>query len=80
MAKIGKPATTVISPPIKKSKTKSTTKPETTSKPSATALKPIQFKVPASMHQEIKLYTVEQGITMTELFLSMYKEYRSKHG
>jgi hypothetical protein len=44
------------------------------------AIKPIQFKVPASMHQELKLYAVQQNMSMTDLFLAMYKEYRSKHG
>lgn len=44
------------------------------------AIKPIQFKVQASMHQELKLYAVQQNMSMTDLFLAMYKEYRSKHG
>ena len=78
MAKIEKPATTSINPPAKRKA--DTTTPATTSKPSPSQIKLIQFKVAASLHQEIKMYAVEQGKTMTQLFMDMYKEYRSKHG
>lgn len=80
MAKIEKPAATQIAPPKRKITTPKNVTPATTSKPAPTEVKPIQFKVPASMHQELKLYAVEQGISMTDLFLEMYKEYRTKHG
>jgi cell envelope opacity-associated protein A len=82
MAKIEKPAATQIAPPKRKTaiQKKEKATPATTSKPSPVDVKPIQFKVPASMHQELKLYAVEQGMSMTDLFLEMYKEYRSKHG
>ncbi len=82
MAKIEKPAATQIAPPKRKAGTqkKGAVTPATTSKPSPADVKPIQFKVPASMHQELKLYAVEQGMSMTDLFLEMYKEYRAKHG
>ena len=81
MAKIEKPAATQIAPPPKR--TASAGKqavPATTSKPSPADMKPVQFKVPASFHQELKLYAVEQGMSMTDLFMEMYKEYRAKHG
>ncbi len=77
MAKIGKPATTSIAPPSKREKKQP---PATTSKPAPNDIKPIQVKVSASLHQEIKLYAVEQGITITDLFSQMYKEYWAKHG
>jgi len=82
MAKIEKPAATSIAPPPRKqapAKQKPAA-PAVTSKPPAGDVKPIQFKVPASMHQELKLYAVQQNMSMTDLFLAMYKEYRSKHG
>jgi hypothetical protein len=81
MAKIEKPAATQIAPPKRKAATKpKASTPATTSKPAPADVKPIQFKVSASMHQELKLYAVEQGMSMTNLFLEMYKEYRAKHG
>ena len=83
MAKIdkpAKPAATQIAPPPTKRQSSLAKAPATISKPAPTDVKPIQFKVPASLHQELKIYAVEQGLSMTELFLEMYKEYRAKHG
>jgi hypothetical protein len=83
MAKIEKPAATSIAPPPRKqapAKQKPAAAPAVTSKPPAGDIRPIQFKVAASMHQELKLYAVQQNMSMTDLFLAMYKEYRSKHG
>lgn len=81
MAKIEKPpATTIAPPPKRKEVAAKPAAPAVTSKPAAGDVKPIQFKVPASMHQELKLYAVQQNMSMTDLFLAMYKEYRSKHG
>ena len=79
MATIEKPSTASIPPPKKGSK-KPESVPATTSKPDPTSIKPIQFKIPAHMHQEIKLYSVENNISMTDLFIDMYREYRKKHG
>ena len=74
-----KPSTADVPPPKKDNK-KTESIPATTSTPAVDAVKPIQFKIPAHMHQEIKLYAVENNISMTDLFMSMYKEYRKKHG
>lgn len=77
MAKLEKPSTTKIAPPPKKQKT---SPPDVTSKPAIESTKPIQVKVPASVHQEIKIYSAEQGMSMTDLFMAMYKEYRKNNG
>ena len=77
MAKVEKPATMKVAPPTKR---KGRDIPPITAKPEPSTAKPIQVKIPANMHQEIKLYAVEHGMTMTKLFLAMYKEYRAKHG
>ncbi|EPZ8357841.1 hypothetical protein ACXWYY_003382 [Enterobacter hormaechei] len=43
-----------------------------------TAIKPVQIKIPASKHKEIKAYAAEQGISMSELMLRGYEMYRKK--
>lgn len=87
MARIEKPAAVSIPKPAKTeaptSSREKKTVPQTqkaTSKPAPTETKPLQFMVSAHMHQEFKLYAVEQNKSMTDLFLAMYKEYRAKHG
>jgi hypothetical protein len=84
MAKIEKPAAANIAPPPKSQPFKSDHKkdpvPPATSKPAPGDIKPLQFKLPALMHQDIKLYAVQQNLSMTDLFLEMYREYRAKHG
>lgn len=54
--------------------------PPVTSKPAAEGLKPIQFKIDAKRHQELKIYAAERGISMTQLFHEMYDFYRANHG
>jgi len=49
---------------------------EKTSKPSLGEMKPIQFKVPANKHQEIKIMATTLNKTMTEMFLEMFEEYK----
>lgn len=41
-------------------------------------IKPIQIKITAAKHKEIKTYAAEQGMTITELLLAGYDMYRSK--
>ena len=80
MAKVKKPATTNISPPKKKKAASTSVSSDATAKPALEEVKPIQFKIPAHLHQEIKMYSVGQNMSMTELFTAMYKEYRANHG
>lgn len=47
-----------------------------TSKPSLSELKPLQFRVPADMHKDVKAFAVDQGVSMTEMFIEMYGEYK----
>lgn len=44
-----------------------------------TEMKPIQIKIPVNKHKEMKTYAAELGITMTEMLLTGYELFRSKH-
>lgn len=83
MAKIGKPegkpATTKITSPQKNKAEAKQVIPAVTSKPAPDILKPIQVNIPANLRKDFKLYAAEQEMTLSELFIAMYKEYREKH-
>lgn len=55
------------------------TKTSALSKISPTELRPIQFKVSADLHYEYKMYALENHITMTDLFVKMYEEYKDNN-
>jgi hypothetical protein len=41
--------------------------------------KPIQIRVPVEKHSEIKAYAAEQQISITDLLIAAYEEYRARH-
>lgn len=41
--------------------------------------KPIQIRVPIEKHSEIKAYAAEQQLSITDLLMKAYEEYRSRH-
>ncbi len=41
--------------------------------------KPLQIRVPIEKHSEIKAYAAEQQMTITDLMMKAYEEYRSRH-
>lgn len=43
------------------------------------AIKPIQLKIPESIKNEFKAYAAMRGLAMNDLFLKMFREYKSKH-
>ncbi len=61
-----------IAPPKKKK----VEAPEHTSKLGSEDMKALQFRIPAKLHQELKIYATEQNKSMTELFSDMYHQYR----
>lgn len=65
-----------ISPP---SRPKPRTEIKATDKPPSTAKKPLQLSIPASLHQELKIYAAERGVTIKDLLITSYKEYRQAH-
>jgi len=65
-----------ISPPPDQKDDNNKVIEEKTSKPSLGEMKPIQFKIPANRHQEIKMMATLLNKTMTEMFLEMYEEYK----
>lgn len=78
MAEIKPPSVKNISSP-KRSNNSSKKTLDATSKSNLGDTKPLQFKIPVNLHQEIKMYAVERGMTMTELFLTMYDEHKTNH-
>ena len=45
----------------------------------STMPKPIQIRVPVEKHREIKAYAAEQDLSITELLMEAYEEYRARH-
>lgn len=41
--------------------------------------KPIQIRVPVEKHSEIKAYAAEQQLSITDLLMKAYEEYRARH-
>ncbi|HBO7934620.1 TPA: hypothetical protein L5C15_005757 [Pseudomonas aeruginosa] len=41
--------------------------------------KPIQMRVPIEKHSEIKAYAAEQQLSITDLMMKAYEEYRARH-
>lgn len=41
--------------------------------------KPIQIRVPVEKHSEIKAYAAEQQLSITDLLMKAYEEYRVRH-
>lgn len=41
--------------------------------------KPVQIRVPVGKHTEIKAYAAEQQLSITDLLLMAYEEYRQSH-
>lgn len=41
--------------------------------------KPVQIRVPVEKHTEIKAYAAEQQMSITDLLLMAYEEYRQRH-
>lgn len=41
--------------------------------------KPMQIRVPVEKHTEIKAYAAEQQMSITDLLLMAYEEYRQRH-
>lgn len=41
--------------------------------------KPIQIRVPIEKHSEIKAYAAEQQLSITDLLMKAYEEYRTRH-
>lgn len=41
--------------------------------------KPIQIRVPVEKHSEIKAYAAEQQLSITDLLMKAYEEYRQRH-
>lgn len=41
--------------------------------------KPIQIRVPIEKHSEIKAYAAEQQMSITDLLMKAYEEYRTRH-
>ncbi len=41
--------------------------------------KPLQIRVPIEKHSEIKAYAAEQQMTITDLMMKAYEEYRARH-
>lgn len=46
---------------------------------SSTLPKPIQIRVPIEKHSEIKAYAAEQQMSITDLLMKAYEEYRARH-
>ncbi len=44
-----------------------------------TVPKPIQIRMPVEKHSEIKAYAAERQMSITELLLEAYEEYRARH-
>lgn len=42
-------------------------------------LKPLQFKIPLSLHKEFKIYAATKEIKMVDLFKLMYKEFKQNN-
>lgn len=45
----------------------------------STLPKPIQIRVPIEKHSEIKAYAAEQQMSITDLLMKAYEEYRARH-
>lgn len=45
----------------------------------STLPKPIQIRVPIEKHSEIKAYAAEQQLSITDLLMKAYEEYRARH-
>ncbi|EIK4811108.1 hypothetical protein EM61_020275 [Vibrio parahaemolyticus] len=66
-----------IAPPTKQTQTATDT-PASSKASSAEETKNIQFKVTPVKHIEIKSFAAERGLTLKELFLSLYENERMK--
>ena len=67
-----------IAPPVKTIPVHVTESPASSKQSSADEIKNIQFKVTPDKHIEIKSYAVERGLSLKELFLSLYENERMK--
>lgn len=41
--------------------------------------KPLQIRIPIEKHSEIKAYAAEQQMSITDLMMKAYEEYRGRH-
>jgi predicted HicB family RNase H-like nuclease len=55
-----------------------TTPSQNLTKPDTGELKPLNFRVPATLHRDFKMYAVEHGISMVELLERCFQHYRTK--
>jgi NRPS condensation-like uncharacterized protein len=55
------------------------TAPVNIERSSSSLPKPIQIRVPIEKHSEIKAYAAEQQMSITDLLMKAYEEYRARH-
>lgn len=53
--------------------------PENLERAPSTTTKPLQIKISIEKHREIKAYAAEQDMSITELIMKAYEEYRTRH-
>jgi len=58
---------------------KAPTGPVNIERSSSSLPKPIQIRVPIEKHSEIKAYAAEQQMSITDLLMKAYEEYRARH-
>ncbi|AQL40775.1 hypothetical protein B7R56_22990 [Pseudomonas savastanoi pv. retacarpa] len=58
---------------------KAPTGPVNIERSSSNLPKPIQIRVPIEKHSEIKAYAAEQQMSITDLLMKAYEEYRTRH-
>lgn len=72
-------STTVKPPPARTTKGEppSAARPsQNLAKPAPEEVRPLNFRVPGSFHQEFKLYAVHHGISMVDLLQRAFAQYK----
>lgn len=80
MAKVPPPARPAAARPTKGAPPAMTSTVGNLDKPEPLALKPLNFKVPATFHKEFKSYAVAQGVTMVDLLHDAFAALKDKRG